>query len=402
MFIWWIIVASRILLSLSSILTEPICWCSAQVYRMQSRLLPGEFDFAPTKTTEICQRVIRGVGAVLAAPAAGALALLAKPLRYLGFQLQQNGFTPVRGNAQEKPVPKDGRYSVKTWNVLGVGGGMPRDHGGGVDWRDRLDGIVEKICEAHPDFLTLNEIYDEALGRALIERLKDRYAHFGYNMGAATWGVTSGIFFASKFPVQHASFTPFSTNANFDAQKGYFSCEIQTSPRSVTRIIATHLMYDVKPETYERDSTTRMFQIAEIVNHVAKKQLVIIPQKMTRENIEGPLMDGLKELEETKNLPPTIILGDLNIDRDSPEGKQVLRFLDHGYLDPRPTRTNQFLRILWDPSEPYIEETIDYISGVKNTGVQFLRVDLIPADDGKDTHSVLSDHHGVLATIQSE
>lgn len=400
-------IASRLLLGISSLLTEPVCWCSAQIYRARSRLLPGEFDFSATKASEIGQRVIRVVAAAVAAPAAGALALIAKPFRYLGFQLQQNGYTHVKGDAPEKPFPADGRYTAMTWNVCAIGGGLGRDHGGVIGWQDRLDAIVEEIRQADPDILSLNEIYDRACGDSvsfgffkdsLIEKLKDRYAHFFLDMGANTWGSVSGHFVASKFAVENASFTPFSSNATFDAQKGFFSFDIRTSPQTVTRFIATHLMYDVKPETYERDSTIRMRQIAQIVRHIAQEQLLLIFKERPLEKV---LLASFRDLKAIKGLPPTIVLGDLNIDRDSAEGKKVLQFLDHGYTANEPTRTNRFLRMLWDPSEPYFEETIDYISGVKNTGVKFVSVRRIPADDGKDSHTVLSDHDALLATIQN-
>ena len=378
----------RTLLRMSSTLAEPICETYRLFrYRLFAPLTPNTFDNCTTLTKEIGFRTLLGLSGVcgvylfaaLPIPMTCGIAVLgggSKLLRAIGFSLQKDGFTHVQGNAPEETL--QGSLKIMTWNVCGIGGGFHYDHGGVIDWRSRFKGIAEKIENENPDVLILQEIYDTALGEALIERLKDRYAHFFMHLGKSVMGSVGGCMVISKCGVHSFSNTEFTTN-DWTLKRGYAVLEVKASPKDelpAARVIGTHLIhYDD-----ERGRSTRVKQIAQIVDHIARQRLSL----------------------------PTLLAGDLNIERDKEEGEILLPYLRHGYTHSENTASNKLVW-QWDQKKRgTFGETIDYISLFKErlslpvieNGIEFKDCHLSPAfDENYDTRTALSDHHAIVATI---
>lgn len=378
----------RTFLKASSTLAEPLCQAYGLFrYRLIAPLDPNKFNNCSTRTREVGLRTLIALGAACGlyllstAPASMTCAALvlaggSKLFRSIGFSLQKAGYTHVRGNAPEKIFTNS--LKIMSWNVCGIGGGFSYDHGGVIDWRSRLDGIVKKIEQESPDVLVLQEIYDADLGEALIRRLKDSYAHFYLHLGKSVMGSVGGCMVLTKCAVHRFSNTDFSTN-NWKLKRGFAMLEIGKSPESEipsARIIGTHLIHG----TQEKDREIRVKQVAQIVDHVARQELAI----------------------------PTVLAGDFNIDRDGEEAEILRPYLRHGYILPEATATNRLVE-QWNPKAKGVEdETIDYISLFKErqsfpvieTGVQFTECYLSLAfDETFDTRTALSDHHAVVATI---
>ena len=378
----------RTFLRMSSTLAEPLCGTYKLFrYRLFAPLSPNIFDNCITLTGEIGFRTLIGIGGVFGAylfaalpiPMTCGIALLgggSKLLRAIGFSLQKDGFTHVRGDAQERTLEES--LKIMSWNVCGIGGGFHYDHGGVIDWQSRLNGIVEKIEKENPDVLVLQEIYDTALGESLIERLKDRYAHFFFHLGKSVMGSVGGCMVLSKCGIHTFSNTEFTTN-DWTLKRGFAALEVKASPKDdapVARVIGTHLIhYDD-----ERGRSVRVKQIAQIIDHIARQRLAL----------------------------PTILAGDLNIERDKEEGEILLPYLRHGYTRPESTATNRLVW-QWDQSKHgTYGETIDYISlfrerlslPVIESGIEFTDCHLSSAyDENYDTRTALSDHNAVVATI---
>ncbi|HSX10826.1 MAG TPA: endonuclease/exonuclease/phosphatase family protein [Chlamydiales bacterium] len=366
----------RTLLDLSSKMAEPLCWAYGLLrYRMVAPLEPNKFDNCDTKIAEIATR------ALIAIAAATSLTLFTLPtvfvatflgvgsrlFRAVGFALQKKNYTYVPGALPEKEL--HGQAKIMTWNVCGVCGGMHYDHGGVISWRSRIDRIVDKIIAEDPDVLVLQEIYDTALAEAIVQRLNNRYAHFFLHLGANSLGSVSGEMVLSKCAVHRFTNTSF-TNNEWTLNRTFASIEIKNSPSDAlpcARIIGTHLIHD--------DNAKRMVQVAQIVNSVAREAL--------------PL--------------PTVLTGDLNLERDKPEEGGVLdQHLIHGYTGREPTCTNQLVR-QWDLKASGVpNETIDYVSLFRNHAGQahLVNTHLVRAFDALyDTKTALSDHNGVAATL---
>ncbi len=378
----------RTFLNASSALAEPVCSAySLFRYRMVAPLYPGRFDTYPCLTKEVAYRAILGLGALLSVsfcaaaplPAACGIAFFAcgsKLMRAIGLALQKDGFTHVRGRAPEKDL--EGRLKVMNWNVCGIAGGFHYDHCGVVDWKSRFQGIAKKIETENPDVLVLEEIYDAALGEKLIERLKDKYAHFYFHMGKTVFGSVGGIMVLSKCAPYSFTHTEFETN-DWTLKRGFAALEIKARPSDrspCARIIGTHFIHGDEPT----DRAGRVRQLAQMVDHLAK---------------------------ETFSLP-TLLAGDLNIERDGEEGRQLLPFLEHGYKGPDATCTNRLVA-QWDCKAKSVwSETIDYISlfkerkelAVSKEKAEFETCYLSPAFDNTfNTRTALSDHHAVVATV---
>ncbi len=374
----------RTFLDLSSKMAEPFClaW-HLYCYRLVAPLGPQKFENCTTRTQEVATRVLIGLSlgvfgaALYTAPISlvgGALALGigSKVVRAIGFALQKEGYTHILGKCLEKTLdPQNPQIKVMTWNICGVGGGMSLDHGGVIHWRSRLDALVSKIKTEDPDVLILQEVYDTALAEALTKKLQSDYAHFYLHLGPNVWGSVGGCMVFSKCAVHDFSHTSF-TNNQWTLNRGFADLEIKASALDTApcaRIIGTHLIHGDTPE----DQNNRMHQVAQIVNSVAHKTI------------------------------PTILTGDLNIERDAPEGGILSSHLHHAYQGLGATCTNR-LEAQWDDKPGSVqEETIDYISLFKSTGESSLLEEchLVEAFDGSfNTKTALSDHHG-LAVVMS-
>ena len=353
----------RLLLDLSSKCTEPICKAYGLLrYRLFAPFEPGKFDLCTSKIKEIAYRVWIVIGATFAAitlviPAAIILlAIVGKVLRGVGFALQKHNYTHVRGTAPETIVK--GALKVATWNVCGVSGGMHYDHGGVVHWRQRLDGILEKIRSVDADVLVLQEIYDTALAEALIKHLSSEYTHFFTHLGANVWGSVGGCMVITKCAVHRFTNTSFSSN-KWTLNRTFANPEVYANPQDkapCARIIGTHLIHD--------NNEHRKQQMGEIVQSIQKSSKL-----------------------------PTLLMGDLNLERDDPEQGGILNpHFIHGYQGKEPTRTQKLLK-QWnkDLSDP--GDFIDYISIHKGCEPERLgEVKMHCAYEGLNTTTATSDH----------
>jgi exonuclease III len=386
----------RTCLDISSRMAEPFCkaWELFR-YRLIAPLDPQKFDCCRSRIREIAVRmiIVLGVGSVLylcwtwpvvVLEAAVFLAVGSKVLRKVGFALQKDGYTHVRGCSSEKTLSRQKELKVMTWNVCGIGGGMSLDHGGVISWRLRLNGLVDAIKKEDPDVLVLNEIYDTAFAESLIDKLKNDYAHFFIHLGPNLFGSESGVMILSKCATHHFSNTSFINN-DWTLNRGFAELEIKKSPDEslpCARIIGTHLIHGDDPKNIHN----RIVQIEQITNYLATQNLSM----------------------------PTILAGDLNMDRDGVEGQFLARFLHPGYQGKEPTCTNRLV-VQWDRRAKSVwNETIDYISLFKQTladgssiaasdkNIQMENIHLVKAfDESYNTRTALSDHHGIVATVRA-
>ncbi len=367
----------RTLLKYSSICAEPLLWIYGLLrYRLVAPLDPTKFDNCQSNIAEIALRTFIAIAAVasiatgtLVALVAGAirLGIASKVLRAVGFALQKDNYTHVRGTAPEK-VLLNRQAKIMTWNICGIGGGMNYDHGGVVDFRLRLDRIVDTIRTEDPDVLVLQEVYDTALAEALIERLGSKYAHFFTHLGANTMGSVGGLMVLSKCAVHRFSNPSFANN-DWTLNRTFACLEIKAHPEDnqpCARMIGTHFIHE--------SNDKRIAQLQQVVESL-----------------------------ENAPLLPTILMGDLNLERDIPEEGGVLTpYLEHGYLGEEPTATNQMLK-QWNPSADDPSQFIDYISLFRNhaPNVQLENVHLIKAyRDDFDTRTALSDHNALAGVLR--
>ena len=346
---------------LASLCAEPFCKAFELLrYRLVMSLNPTKFDHYPTVMQDVAYRSSIVAGAVfftyvgLSMPmvtllGVGVVGIASKAFRAIGCYLQKEGYTHVSGKVLEKPVGVD--LKVMTWNILGLCGGMHYDHGGVVAWPLRLDRIVQQIKSEDPDVLVLQEIYDGALGEALIAQLGDNYAHFYTHLGPNVWGTEGGVMVVTKCAVEKFQSISFETN-DWTMNRTFAILDLGN-----VRIVGTHLMHG-------KDDDVRVRQLNQI-----KKVLDPLPPK------------------------PTLLVGDLNREYNSTFPFQ----LTHGYRADQPTCTNR-LNSHWTGRYEE-EETIDYISLLEGSKAHLEECHLVRAFE-ESTQTALSDHHGLVLTIK--
>lgn len=372
----------RTFLDLSSKISEPFCsiWHLA-CYRLVAPLDPQKFENCTSRIKEVATRALICVAGTLLIAAflmkpllvVGsllALGIMTKVLRAVGFAFQKNGYTYVKGSAPDIQLdPIKPKVKVMHINVCGVAGGLSLDHGGVSHWQYRLDALVAKIKQENPDALLLEEIYDTALAEALYEKLKADYGHFFMHLGANVIGSVGGCMMISRCPVHKFSNTSFKNN-HWTLNRTFATLEIKASKEATVpcaRIIGTHLIHGDSVE----DQIKRQEQFTQI-----------------RQTLKDTL--------------PTILMGDLNIERDKAEGKILSDHLDHAYTDQEPTCTNHLVA-QWDQKARSVwGETIDYISSFKSMkgSASLSDARLVKMfDETYNTQTALSDHHGLSATL---
>ena len=362
----------------SSLLAEPVCKAFELLrFRLIAPLDPQTFDNYSTMG-EIAYRGSIVAGAIFAICAfltyplplffsALLIGASIKVLRAIAVALQSDGFTYIRGDAAEKTAGSE--VKVMTWNICGIGGGMHYDHGGVISWRSRLDRIVQTIQREKPDVLILQEIYDTELAEALRKKLGSQYVHFFTHLGPNVWGSEGGLMVATKNALCNFTHTSF-VNNDWTLNRGFATFELQNSRgQPYLRIVGTHLIHGTNNEK-------RKVQIEQI--HQA--------------------------IQELPHLP-TVIAGDLNIERDE-EGREILSpLLIHGYLGQQPTCTNRLVEQWYETTKGAPDETIDYISLFKKHAGQTRIKDCKTLEDGFnpktfDTRTALSDHQPLIACIR--
>jgi endonuclease/exonuclease/phosphatase family metal-dependent hydrolase len=376
-------------LDISSKLAEPFCAIWHLGYRLASPLEdPQKFENCATKAAEIGTRILMGLGGICAIvvgclfplPVLGGLGILglaSRVARAVGFFFQKGGFTYVRGPAQQIIADKPPtELKVLTWNICGPAGGLSLDHGGVIHWRKRIDTIIEKIKEQNADVVATQEgDYDTACGEALSQRLGSCYPHSMIHIGPNSMGSVSGMTVHVKRPIHRCFYTPFTTN-HWSLNRGFLTLELKENSEAkgpFVRVIVTHLIHG----NDEDAKKARVAQVAQIVNSVAQDKI------------------------------PTILMGDLNIERDSSEGAGLTSAgLIHGYRGAEPTCTNRLVAQWTGLSSSKPDETIDNISVFENRGATILEseVELIKAfqngSDPKETRTALSDHHALVAKVR--
>ncbi len=379
----------RKFLNLSSNMADIFSWTYGMLGgRLIAPIDPNKFDNASSKAKEVGIRVLIVLGAIASFCFAGTYILLgavvlsagAKIFRGLGFYFQKNGFTHIRGLAEEKRI-ESGHAKIMEWNIRGHGGGLHYSEGGVVHWRLRIDRIVEEILKEDPDVIVLQEIYDTSLIEAIVAHLENQYAHFYSHLGANTWGNESGLLIITKCATHKFSHTDF-TQTDEKVKRGFETLEIKINLESALpalRIIGTQL------SPGKTAVETRMAQVAQMIDALAREKIAI----------------------------PTLFVGSLNVDRDSlGEGTYLSNYLYHSYLDSAPTHSDQLVS-QWAPVFEGQEESSNFISFFKRNptgdcrtfpvlekGIRLVDSHLVRGfDEFYNTKTALSDFHAVVTEV---
>ncbi len=192
-------------------------------------------------------------------------------LRFLGKQLQTVPYLYEQTCKVSKVLPSDRSFSLLSWNICGIPGGLSISDGGVLNWKYRLDAIVAKIIEKDADVNCLYEVFDTQMAFYICEALKKRgYTDFYFNMHPREVGLSAGIFVASKYAVKNPQFTLFPQDSLVGrtklAAKGVFQADLESQGAVFASVFATHLQHSEEPK----------FPSAEEISARSKQMQIIV------------------------------------------------------------------------------------------------------------------------------
>lgn len=174
-------------------------------------------------------------------------------LRFLGRQLQTVPYFFEQGSSVGRVLPSDRSFSLLSWNICAIPGGLSISDGGVLHWRHRIDAVIAKIVEKNADVNCLYEVFDVQTAFYICDELKKRgYVDFCFNMEPKEIGISSGIFIASKYKIKDPQFTLFPQDALVGrtklASKGVFQGNLESGGGIFASVFATHMQHSEEPE----------------------------------------------------------------------------------------------------------------------------------------------------------
>jgi endonuclease/exonuclease/phosphatase family metal-dependent hydrolase len=172
---------------------------------------------------------------------------------------------PARADA---PV----RVRVLTWNVWG----LPAVS---TNLEARIAALPDAIAKLDPDVILLQELWAESDGDRVREGLRRRGYPYASHLAHTAYGMT-GLFTASKRPLENLGFLPFASgrighsfwHLEWIASKGVGTFLVQT-PIGELEVQNTHLQAQYETDTYGAE---RLSQVGEIVSMRQNRALPLV------------------------------------------------------------------------------------------------------------------------------
>lgn len=307
-------------------------------------------------------------------------------LKALSDSFEQTPYLYLKGDALEK---MDGGLSVFSLNTCFIPGLLAVMHGGMAPWEERVYALTDKIRSVNADIVCLQEVFTEDANLALYEALKGDYAHFYISIAPRpigfslqNLGLPSGLFVASKYPIERPAFTLYG-EAGYPMNWGFFDFIVRGSDGTLGHIYTTHLQ-SLNEEGF---AEIRAIQLQQLVDKIEL------------------------DLYSEKEKMPYFLCGDLNIPYGSGEiGERVIRenFYDDYNRDEQPvneqnrTCTSFFTNSLLSPAKVDPEFLIlDYALLLDDSACEGYEIDTVQVEMNSlsDPQRALSDHHGLLTYI---
>lgn len=216
-------------------------------------------------------------------------------------------FTLCKGKSSNKAAAKDPDFSLLSWNICGLPRPLSLLFGGVLPWDMRIDQIIETLQAHDADVVCLQEVFDEAAALRLYDALKEKYSDFCFNIAPRHFGfspfsvgLSSGLFVASKYPIDNYFWTPFKDSVFPIINRGFFAFKIKNG-NDVAHLINTHMESSLDDSNaLSRASECRFLQLKQILAYIEQEISTPFPDK------------------------PILVCGDLNIYWASQEPAEAL------------------------------------------------------------------------------
>jgi endonuclease/exonuclease/phosphatase family metal-dependent hydrolase len=154
------------------------------------------------------------------------------------------------------------RLRVLTWNVWGLPVVSP-------NMEARISALPDAIAKLDPDIVLLQELWEETEGNRLRQGLERRGYRYSSHLAHTAFGMT-GLFTASKLPLENVGFLPFASgrighsiwHLEWIASKGVGRFLVHTSLGAI-EVQNTHLQAQYDTDLYAAE---RLSQVGEIVS----------------------------------------------------------------------------------------------------------------------------------------
>lgn len=214
-------------------------------------------------------------------------------------------FVFFKGASQE--ASKRPFFTLLSWNICGLPKPLSLFFGGVVPWDMRIDRIVETLLQQDADVVCLQEVFDEATAFRLYHALKEKYVDFCFNISPCHFGFTpfsaglnSGLFVASKYPIERCSWTPYKDVVFPIIKRGFFAFQIVNGSQTA-HLVNTHMESSIDDSQPSYDAQKcRHLQLQQLIAHIHEKIAVFFPEH------------------------PILVCGDLNINWSSLEPAEKL------------------------------------------------------------------------------
>ncbi len=294
------------------------------------------------------------------------------------------------------PMSSDKPLSILTLNTCFMPGDFPYLYGGAtLPWQERVKPLAQEVIKTKADVVCLQEVFSEDAFHALYDQLKGEYTYFYGLIGPRFLGLSfqsvgmpSGLFVASKYPIENPEFTLFE-DRGFPMNQGFFDFVIKKTPEISGHIYVSH-MQSLDEKKFTEVRANQMKQVIE---------------KME------------KDLTKSKGSMPFFLCGDLNIPVGSNEPAEELlsSYFYNDYITyPMPINeqnstctyyfTNYLLSENKDPKkvDPKFQ-ILDYALLWKSLEPKYaLTTTRVSMNDLSKPDSAISDHHGLLSTIEKK
>jgi exonuclease III len=146
----------------------------------------------------------------------------------------------------------------------------------------RFDDVVSVLKTNPTDLICLSEVFHTSVATSFSEELGKKGYHTCHSMGRKPMAPGSGLFFASKFPIQEFTFTPFPPEAKTPrarpAGQGWYEAKVDLGGGRTVTVIGTHLSSSHKPDEpteVELNARTRaMTLLANRVTDLGKRVIL--------------------------------------------------------------------------------------------------------------------------------
>lgn len=302
------------------------------------------------------------------------LAPLGIMIRGIAQIVQKSPYLLLQGEVSPKIL--EGSFSILSWNVCCIPAGYSITDGGVTPWRERIEVIIQKICDQDADIVCLTEVFDMHAAQNIVDRLKKHYAYLYYNIGPEAVGVPSGFLVASKVHIKDTEFIRFPTEhlvgRTKHAVKGVFGFTLATHQKEVV-IFLTHLQHS---EECEFPTHEEVFAR------------------------EGQMEIIFDQVDRLKNNEQVILTGDLNLDEDELKNASWVQRTDRGVIPVEKTWGGDEFCARLVGKRASSGRTYDYTMILDDTDTVMSTTSIETGFDASFfKEGALSDHLGLLTII---